>query len=130
MTAISAPAAPAAPTATPSTTPAVPVASAVTAPIVPLRTVVAHARGIIPRRVVARSKILRRRSVRFRLAFVHLVDFGRRAFSSDIAVRPFHRFVNFLVPAVFFAVAVLFVRLVQRNGLFVDGPAAAAFTGQ
>jgi len=71
----------------PATTPAAisaSVSAAVTATIRSLRAVVANARRIVARGVVAGCKILRGRSVRFRLTLVEFTAFGMLAFAAGI----------------------------------------------
>jgi hypothetical protein len=116
-TATSASAAPPAPTPAPSAASAIttPVASAVPASIItlPLRAIVSDSWRIIPGGIVIRCKILRRRCIRFRLPFVHLVALAGVLAWPKILAALFGRSAVFLRPRMFFAVAVLFVRLVQ-----------------
>ena len=126
--------------APPAPTPSPPAASAISAAVtpavpasimtLPLRAIVSNAWRIIPCGVVIRRKILRRRCIRFRLPFVHLVALAGAFSSPEVLAALFRRCVSFFVPCVLFAVLVLFVRLVQRDRLFMNRPRGEQFSRQ
>ena len=60
------------------------ISTTVSAAVISLRAIVADARRIVARRIVAGSEILRGGSVRFRLALVEFAAFGNLAFAAGI----------------------------------------------
>src|SRR5258706_5612350 len=132
----SAPPTPAASATTPpktspaSTAPAIPVAAAISAAVVSLRTIVADARRIVARGVVAGREVLRRGSVRFRLTLVEIAAFRRLALGAGVTFVVLGCAVEFFGWTVIVIMAMLFARLVQRDGLLMDGARGEGFAGQ